>query len=95
MLWNLYNHISDEVKMNFCLCGKQAGFAHLEECPFPYYGNNESKISKWNQERDEKRNRILNPISVEALELGEELCWFALELQGAVPNTASSRRRSY
>lgn len=36
--------------MNICLCGTQAGYPHLAWCPYPYYGNSERLIEKWEAE---------------------------------------------
>ena len=33
-----------------CGCGAQPGYAHLELCPFPYYGNDPKMIDKWTAE---------------------------------------------
>lgn len=32
---------------NICQCGSQDGYPHKEDCPYPYFSNDEAGVAKW------------------------------------------------
>ena len=32
---------------NICQCGSQDGYPHKEDCPYPYFSNDEKGVEKW------------------------------------------------
>ncbi len=40
----------------FCLCGAQAGYPHIVDCPFPYFGTLDRKIAEWGAEQERLRD---------------------------------------
>jgi hypothetical protein len=37
--------------INICLCGTEAGYPHDECCPFPYFGNDDGMMDRWDELR--------------------------------------------
>lgn len=50
-----------QMNLNICMCGAQDGYLHHEDCPFPYFGNDTTKIAVWiKQNTDRRKFRLEN-----------------------------------
>lgn len=41
--------------MQICQCGVQAGYPHAEDCPYPYFPDDQAGVERWDHERGLKR----------------------------------------
>ena len=57
---------------NICQCGSQDGYPHKEDCPYPYFRNDEKGVEKWEAAHASKVFQMVNGFDPETVRYARE-----------------------
>ncbi len=68
---------------NICQCGSQDGYPHKEDCPYPYFYNDEAGVAKWEAAHANKIFRLKYGVDPEVVRYARENEFWDLVVDGS------------